>query len=391
MIAMVEEKKTEKSFFEQGPIRPPSEAWSLLLRVTRNCSWNRCLFCPVYKDAKFSLRPLEEVLADIEAMEEVCGEIKLYSMKLGYLGEMNSDVISRLFHDPRTPAAARALLLWLSGGGRTAFLQDADSLVVKPGDLAVILKKLRRTFPTLERVTGYSRSRTLCHRTAEDLEMLKEAGLDRVHVGLESGCDAVLSLVKKGATAEKQITGGRRVVEAGLELSEYVMPGLGGRDLSEEHARETARVLSAVDPHFIRLRTLAIPASSPLAELERSGRFVPLSEDETVREIRRMIEGLEGCTGRIVSDHMLNLLQDLEGKLPEDKERLLAKLDEYLDLPDEEREAFVVGRRAQLYSVLDDRRDGARRRRVEEVVERLRKRGDGDVSRAIREIMSRFI
>ncbi|MHC4861602.1 MAG: radical SAM protein, partial [Planctomycetota bacterium] len=290
--------------FELGPIRPPSEAMSLLVRVSRNCPWNRCAFCPVYKGAKYSKRSVAEVHADLDALRRLHGD---------------------------TP--------------RTVFLQDADPLLTRPDDLVEIVEGVRERFPKVRRITTYARSRTLARRTLEELTALREAGLDRVHVGLESGSDRVLALVKKGATREDHIEAGRKALAAGFELSEYVMPGLGGRALTDEHADETASAIAAIEPDFVRLRTTAVAPGSPLAEMEESGDWEPLTEVETVAEIRRFFAGLDGVTTRIESDHSLNLLMELRGDLPDDHEDLLALLDHFLALPDSEQTLFILGRR----------------------------------------------
>lgn len=384
-----EKRESEHGGFEQGPIRPPSEATSLLLRVTRNCHWNRCAFCPVYKGARFSRRGVEEILGDIRAMGRGLERIQAESARRGYGGAFPHEFLAELFHDPSTGLHTRSLLIWLSGGGRTAFLQDADSMVVKPKDLGKILRTLRETFPSLERVTCYARSQTLARRSTEDFRFLRAAGLDRVHVGLESGSDTVLALMRKGCTAEEHIQGGRRVMEAGLELSEYVMPGLGGPSLSREHALETARVLSAIDPHFIRLRTLAVPDGTPLAESMAAGEFDWLWDVEIVAEIRLLVESLEGVHSRVASDHILNLLMEVEGKLPEERAAVLSLLDRFLSLDPDEQETYIVGRRSGIFRCLDDLSDPAGCRWAEQQRDRLREKGE--VREVVRSLARRFI
>ena len=163
-------------------------------------------------------------------------------------------------------------------------------------DLVTILEYLRERFPRIERITTYARARTLKRKSVEDLSRLKEAGLNRVHAGLESGSEKVLKLIKKGSTQEEIITGGRHVMDAGLELSEYVMPGIGGLALSEEHAHETARVLNLIRPHFIRVRTFAMHPKSPMQRMVREGTFVPMNDEQTVAEIRLFVGASTRCT-----------------------------------------------------------------------------------------------
>jgi radical SAM superfamily enzyme YgiQ (UPF0313 family) len=316
-------------------------------------------------------------------------DLQAESWSRGYAGSFPSEFLAQIFRQPGVSLPVRSLLIWLSGGVKSAFLQDADSMVVKPEDLATILRALKETFPSLERVTCYARSQTLARRSMEELRMLKEAGLDRVHVGLESGSDEVLKMVKKGCTATQHVEGGGRVMEAGLELSEYVMPGLGGRALSDEHAVETARVLNAINPHFIRLRTLAVPRESPLEERVEGGEFECLSETQVVEEIRIFTQHLEGIHSYLVSDHILNLLMEVEGELPEDKETILAHLDRFLTLTPREQEAYIIGRRSGLFRCLDDTHDPLRRQWAEERALRLKEQGRFEET--VRDLMRRFI
>ena len=240
--------------FEQGPIRPPSEAGSLLIRITRNCPWNRCTFCPVYKGAQFSLRPVEHVLEDIDRIHRYVQEIwqrgaqdsKLYPRDI-------SSISDSLEFVDRT--AFNSALQWASYGMRSIFLQDANSLVIKPADLRVVLGHLRSCFPWVERITSYARSHTVARIADADLQAFAAAGLNRIHIGLESGSDRVLTRMKKGVTKAGHIKAGQKIKQAGMQLTEYVMPGLGGRDLSRDHALETADCLNQIDPDFIRLRT----------------------------------------------------------------------------------------------------------------------------------------
>jgi radical SAM superfamily enzyme len=174
----------------------------------------------------------------------------------------------------------------------------------------------------------------------------------------------VLSRVRKGVDKRTQIKAGRKVKTAGMELSEYVMPGLGGKDLSRDHALETADALNRINPDFIRLRTLAIPGGIPLAEEHRAGRFVKLNDLEMVREIRLFIDSLDGITSMIVSDHILNLFEEIQGRFPEAKTDILAVLDRFLSLSGPEDQCrFQVGRRLGIFSRMadmDSPKDGPR-------------------------------
>jgi len=376
--------------FEVGPIRPPSEAQSLLLRVTRNCPWNRCTFCAVYKRARFSRRPRAEVEADVDAMGALRDHLRELSVTLGEAGAITEAVAQAAVRELPEHEGLPQLLRFLWAGGRTAFLQDGNSLVMPPADLAAVLERLRRTFPDLERVTTYARSQTLARRSVPELTTLREAGLDRVHVGLESGADAVLARVLKGCTQAEQIAGGKAVLAAGMELSEYVMPGLGGADLSDVHADETAAALRAIGPHFVRLRTLGLRGGTELKTEFQAGGFVPLSEDGVIREIRRFVVGLGDTRTTLVSDHVLNLLEGVEGRLPGDAPRILAVIDGYLERPDADRLAFRVGRRLGALRDPDDLENPGVRAALAPYLEAARTHPDGPDG-YVRKLLARMI
>jgi radical SAM superfamily enzyme YgiQ (UPF0313 family) len=337
--------------YEQGVIRPPSEANSLLLRVTRNCPWNQCLFCPAYKGAKFSRRTVEEIKKDIDAMAKE------------YRG---LDVI------------------------KSVFLQDADSLLLPTDDLVSILSYIRDKFPKIDRITSYARARTLKRKTVEDLKLLKKAGLTRVHAGMESGSATVLQMIKKGLTQEEIVTGGRHVMDAGLELSEYIMPGIGGRLLSNEHALETARLLNLIKPHFIRVRTFAMHPKSPMQKMVEDGTFVTMADEEIVAEIRLLVSHLEAMHSYFSSnDFSLNLLMQVDGFLDESKDTMLKELDAFLSLTKRQKQVYILLQRSgyiryPLNVVYDE---GVLNQVVPEI-EKLEKSGDDGFNRYIETLMS---
>ena len=346
---------TERSAtFEQGPIRPPNEARSLLLRLTRNCPWNQCLFCPVYKNRKFSLRTVAEIKQDIQAARDVADDIIALSRQLGSDGEVDDRVVSHLFNRSEYGDAHRSVAAWLYYKTDACFLQDADNLIMKTDDLVAVLEFLREKFPTISRVTTYSRSRTVARKSVEALRRICQAGLDRVHIGLETGYDPLLKLMKKGVSAAQQVEAGKKLLAAGMELSEYVMPGLGGREMWREHALATADVLNRIDPHFIRLRSLRVPPRVPLYGKLADGSFTMQTDDMLAEEIRLLVENLDGITSTVSSDHIMNLLEEVGGKLPEDKPKMLAVIRRYQDLDDTDRLVYRAGRRGGAYRSLDD-------------------------------------
>ena len=378
------------SGFEQGPIRPPSEAYSLLIRVTRNCPWNRCTFCPVYKAAKFSLRPVDHVKRDIDAVHE---QVEKLRRATDESGRVRHDEVNQLAEDvgPEEAPVFSAAVHWFFGGRlRSVFLQDANSLVMKPRDLIEILTHLRKRFPSVERITSYARSQTVAFRKEDDLRAIREAGLDRLHIGLESGCDEVLRRVKKGVTKQMHIEAGLKAKAAGFEVSEYYMPGLGGQELSELHALESADALNRIDPHFIRLRTLAIPESAPLFEALRTGEFRRCTDVMVARELLTFLDNLRGITSIVKSDHLLNLFQDLEGRLPQDKAAMLATLRAFLELDPERRRRFQVGKRLGIVGSLSDLDDPIRMAMVEANYRRMGVTAE-TADRIADELATRFI
>jgi hypothetical protein len=375
--------------FEQGPIRPPSEADSLLIRVTRNCPWNRCAFCPVYKGTRFSLRPVAHVKRDIDQVADAVAKLREAIDAQGYLSREAIGRLYAAFPEDRAEALTAALH-WASGGFRAIFLQDANSLIVPPAQLVEILEHLRRRFPWPLRITSYARSHTVARIAQKDLDAIRRAGLDRIHIGMESGCDAVLARVHKGTTRDQQILAGQKAKAAGMELSEYVMPGLGGRDLSERHALDTADALNRINPDFIRLRTLAMRRGIPLVEDWEAGRFIKLTDVEAAREIRTFIASLEGIASYLVSDHILNLFQEIEGRLPGDRPVMLAVIDRFFALPPAEQTLYQVGRRMGIFSRLDHLEHAGRRRQVEQICQRYGITAD-NVDTVITEMMRRFV
>ena len=365
--------------FEQGPIRPPSEADSLLLRVTRNCPWNRCKFCPVYKGTEFSVRSVEHVKRDIDAVYEAAQHLQLRGAMASSQTVMRGD-----------RAAWAAAWHWVKCGMRQVFLQDANSLVIDPRDLADILRHLQGRFPQIKRVTSYARSTSIARIEDEELAALREAGLNRIHIGLESGADVVLKMVHKGTTKKQQIIAGQKVKRAGMELSEYYLPGLGGQRWWRENALETASALNEINPDFIRIRTLAIPYHIPLYEDWMAGRFEKPTDVLMAQELLLFLESLGGITSVIKSDHILNLLPEVEGKLPGDRDRMLGVVRAFLDLDPQRQLLYRVGRRACIFSRLSDLENSSRLSQVEEIC-RSHQIGPENVDRLTDELMRQFI
>lgn len=380
---------SEYKGFEQGPIRPPSEAYSLLIRVTRNCPWNRCAFCPVYKRSNFSLRPVEHVIKDIDTVHKHITALLKLADKSSQKGRVEIDTGS-LKIIPEERQAFNAAYHWMAFGMKSIFIQDANSLILKPSDLIEILNHLNNCFPWTERITSYARSHTVARISDSDLSSIRAAGLNRIHIGLESGSDKVLELVKKGVSKETQIKAGQKAKKAGFELSEYVMPGLGGAGLSREHALETADALNKINPDFIRLRTLAIPENIGLYNEYKAGRFEKCTDLMMAKEILLFIENLNGITSMIKSDHILNLFEDVEGKLPQDKEKIMSVLHSFLDMPQEQQIKYQIGRRLGIFSRLADMKNPTRLENAENACIRFGITPD-NVDKTVDELMQRFV
>ena len=281
--------------YDFPPYRPPNEAESALIRITRGCPWNRCAFCFMYKDIRFETKPLEEVRKDVNTARQI------YKV---------ADSI---------------------------FLGDSDNLTHK--ELPEIVKHIRKTFPEAKRITAYARAKTIIKRKMGFLTDVRKAGLDRLHIGLESGDEVVLDWLCKGAKPEEMVEAGLRARQAGFEVSFYVLSGAGGRNRWKEHAINSARVLNAAKPDFIRLRTLTLKKGTPLKKKLESGEFGITPPLERLKEVRLFVENLAVNKCYLASDHVTNYLwaggtavyRGIAGDLPEDKKTMLQMVDKAIE------------------------------------------------------------
>lgn len=382
--------------FEICSIRPPTENFSLTFRLTRNCGWNRCGFCPVYKGgAKFSKRSIEEVKQDIDRAKELddlltryvpgmvlsggndrqeaerlIAEIKVAQAKAGKKdpvhkkggsrteknkgditpgeGDERSLWFSTWFkNEPTIEDSIYHLLAWRMNGAQTCFLGDSDTLSLSSDFFAEAMNYIKDSFPTLNRFTVYGRTQSAVKKKPEELKVFREAGLDRIHFGIESGNDTVLEFMKKGVTGEEHIIACRKTSDSDISTSVYVMPGLGGARWSKEHAMDTAKVLTEARADYIRLRSLEIFPKTGLAEAIAKGEFEEASEEQVVQEIRILVENIKTDTV-IVSDSASNLL-DVSGSLPADRNKMLKVIDEYLSLSPKGKLAFSLSSRLRSF------------------------------------------
>lgn len=340
-----------------GPIRPPSEGGSnsLLIRTTRNCPWNRCTFCYglSYNHEKFQLRSVEEIKEDIDIVRGIADKISEVSAGGGPDGNLDRNVLQSIIEENPEVASSptfATVFNWLASGGKTVFLQDADSLVMKTSELKEVLNYLMASFSSIERVTSYARLKTALKKSVEELTELREAGLTRLHAGLETGDDYLLKKVKKGITAEEHIRAGKKIISSGIELSTYIMPGLGGLDSSMDHAVNTAAVLNEIDPDYIRSRPFIPRPGTPIFEEYERGDLRLLSPHSVLREIGMLVNALT-VMSRVCFDHAMNpsyrtqlaivSLFELsyEGyQLPESKDTILEIIDKGLSI---EESAFI--------------------------------------------------
>ena len=264
--------------------RPPSEAYSLIVQVTYGCSHNTCAFCSMYKEKRFAQRPLDEVLEDFRIARRTYRHVD------------------------------------------KVFLADGDALVRKASELYTILDTIRELFPECERVTSYASPASIRIRTDEELRTLRAKGLTMVYMGLESGCDEVLKLMRKGHMSAEIIEMGQKVRRNGIALSVTAITGLGGPELLEQHAIETAKAFNAMNPEYIGMLTLMVEPGTPLYDWVRDGDFRLLTQPQVLRETRLLVENLDSPGSVFRMNHASNYLV-LKGTLNQDKEAMLRTID----------------------------------------------------------------
>jgi len=327
---------------ELGPIRPPSESQSLLIRVTRGCHWNKCFFCGLYKGMTYSVRPTDDILEDIKKSAELYNGMAFTS----------------------------------------CFLQDGDALNIPTEDLLLILKKIKSCFPSLQTVTTYARCDSILKKSQSELIALRESGLNHFYRGIETGSDTILKNIHKGITSKDIIDSGLMCKNAGIILSDFTLLGIGGRELSEENAIETARVINAVNPDYIRVHHTAFKPNTKLGRDVENGVFILQSEEEVVREQRLFIENLNGITSSYINEHIINLLLEVRGKFPSSKETMLKIIDNYLGMSEDDKLNFAIGRRIGVYYLLSDMQNKAKNKAVSQYLNNLKaKHSDVDFNK----------
>jgi len=276
--------------YEGTVYRPPSEANSLLIQATIGCPHNKCSFCSMYKKTRFRIRPVQEIKEDLLAARDYYGK---------YI--------------------------------ESIFFPDGNTIIMKTEQLLEIFNYAHELFPELERITVYGSARFVNKKSPEDLKRLKEAGLSRLHMGMESGDDITLQNVHKGTNSGEIIEAGLKLKNAGIQTSEYYLVGIAGKARWREHAENSARVLSAFSPDFIRLRTFVPELNTPILEEIQAGNFQYLSPHEALREIRVLIENLNCNNSMVLSDHISNYW-NINGLIPDDRDKMLLEIDKALKI-----------------------------------------------------------
>ncbi len=265
--------------------RPPSEARSLIFQVTLGCSWNKCLFCGMYKGKRYTVRPWEELRKDILEMS------------------------------------------WMQPETRKVFLADGDPLCLETDYLIQVLDLLNEKFPRLERVSIYAGPTNLMDKSVEELKELRKRKLDVLYLGIETGNDALLKRIHKGATAAEIIEGSRKAIEAGLRMSTFIILGLGGVEGSFDHAKDSAKVANAIDPHFLATLTLMLGPYEELYEKKLMGKgFKLINKAQSLQELRWFVEDLTVTDCKFGTEHASNYLP-INGNLPHDREKILELID----------------------------------------------------------------
>ncbi len=277
--------------YEGALYRPPSEARSLIVQATIGCSHNGCTFCHMYKDKNFRVRPTEEILEDLERGREKFRKVH----------------VDRIF------------------------IADGDALAIKNTELEKILEFIKDRFPECQRVGIYGSPKAILSKSNEELRRLKDLGLGIVYLGVESGSEKILKNINKGVSRDEMIQAGKRIVDGGIKLSITLISGIGGEELSEEHAIESAKLINQVQPDYVGLLTLIIEEEAPLYKDLESGKFKLLSPKDILLETRKMVENIELDRCIFRSNHASNYVS-LRGTLPQDKDLILKQIDEGLKL-----------------------------------------------------------
>ncbi|MGS0724662.1 B12-binding domain-containing radical SAM protein [Shewanella sp. 0m-11] len=337
--------------FQQGPIRPPSEADSLLIRTTQGCPWNKCKFCTLFEGIKFSIRPVEDIKRDIWA--------------------------AKAFYKNRT--------------FDSCFLQDGDSFAMETQDLLDVLNTLKEAFPELKQISSYGRAQTMTKKTPAEMKAICDAGLNMLYCGMESGSIEVLKLMKKGNTPKSILKSAEYAKQAGMKMMTFIILGLGGKELSEQHIAGTTELLNKINPDEIRILSLAVKSGTELDELVQNGQFTPLTEREMLEEQYQLISKLDCVTGNYGNYHSINVLMELNGQLPQDKETFLRTIERFMMMSENDQNNFILGRRTHYYATLSDMRNQLMYDSVQRELDRIKQQKLSDIDDIFYQLRQRMI
>jgi len=286
--------------YDEPLFRPPSEGRSVIFQVTLGCSWNECTFCEMYTSKNFTVRPFEEVETEIRAAALTSPETE------------------------------------------KVFLADGDALILSNKKLLPILELLYEKFPNLKRVSSYALPKNLLIKSSHDLRELKEAGLSLLYYGVESGDPVVLEKIKKGATREEMIEGMAKAHEAGMIISTTNLLGVGGRKYSQQHALNTAEILSVTNPKYISFLTVMFPLGEERFLNAFGGDYEAMDPMELLEELKQIVKNLEVHDVEFRSNHASNYLP-LKAHLPDDKGALIETIDQALADPSRLKPEYLRG------------------------------------------------
>jgi radical SAM superfamily enzyme YgiQ (UPF0313 family) len=279
---------TDPMRYEGKLYRPPSEAHSYILQATIGCSWNKCTYCDMYRDKTFRIRDLEETLQDVTSAGAAYGN-----------------------------------------SVEKVFVADGDALIMPIEHWRPILETCHKSFPNLRQVSCYAMATNLLEKSVDDLSILRKSGLDLLYIGPESGDDAVLKRIAKGSTFDEHVEAARRAKAAGMKMSAIFLLGAGGKERTDEHARASARLATAMDPEYMAALTLTVVPDTPLATLERRGRFVLPDINGLLGELRTFVAESAPTNAIFRTNHASNYLP-IGGRLPLDRDKILDVIDSAL-------------------------------------------------------------
>lgn len=327
----------------------PIENASIPLSFSKGCTWNKCTFCSNCNDTSFQKLDPETVVESTLPYYNVAKEIV----------EKTSDNPKKIKRElNRVPSGhlkgVRIFCDWINDGSEYVFIQDKDMFAYSTDEILSIIEKIKMTYPSVKYIEAYTRVDSILSVSEEDLQKLKVAGLEHLHIGFESGSDFVLKKIKKGFTKQNAIDAGKKLNDVGITFSAYIMLGIGGQELSYEHCEETVALLDEISPEYIRIRSTILKENTELYDEYVASEFSQSTEDEKLMELAFIIENCKAYETELRSNHLVNLLAAVNGRLGENSEKMLKIIDEYLELTEDEKRMYQLARRDGLVNGISD-------------------------------------